>query len=275
MSSNVSEIKEEIIDKEDLMISSNANEMKQFYDAEEKYNVKDEESVICDLIFVSKTDVDLDYLLIDETIIDKFQCITCNNFFLDIQSLNQHSIICGLKIDNLTQKCVTCKFCDEIYISMRSLQLHITAVHGEKKHFKCDICKATFSHKTSLKRHVAAIHEGKNTFKCDECDARFNYNLSLNRHVASVHEGKKPFKCDECGVRFTQKSSLKKHNTAIHEGKKDFKCARCKATFISKANLNRHVAAIHEGKKPFKCKVCDNRFAQKKMSVESTHCNSA
>ena len=59
MSSNNSEIKEEIIDKEDLVISSNANEMKQFYDAEEKYNVEDEESV-CNLIFVSKTDVDLD-----------------------------------------------------------------------------------------------------------------------------------------------------------------------------------------------------------------------
>ena len=49
MSSNDSEIKEEIIDKEDLVISSNLNEVQQFFDVQEKYNVKDEESV-CNLI---------------------------------------------------------------------------------------------------------------------------------------------------------------------------------------------------------------------------------
>ena len=160
MSSNDSEIKEEIIDKEDLVISSNLNEVQQFFDVEEKYNVKDEESV-CNLIFVSKTDVDLDYLYIDENINDNFQCSTCNKFFLDLQSLNQHSIICSLKIDNLTKKCISCKFCDETYVSMRRLILHIKAVHEGKKHFKCDICEATFSIKRSLERHVAAIHVGK------------------------------------------------------------------------------------------------------------------
>ena len=117
MSSNVLEIKEEIIDKEDLVINSNLNEIPQFFEAEEKYKVKDEESV-CNLIFVSKTDVDLDYLHIDENINDKFQCITCNKIFLDLQSLNQHSIICCLEIDNVTKNCISCKFCDKTYMSM-------------------------------------------------------------------------------------------------------------------------------------------------------------
>ena len=92
---NVSEIKEENIDVEDLVISPNSNGIKHFFDTEEKSNLKYKES-ICDLTFVSKTDVDLDYLYIDETIIDKFQCITCKKLFLDLQSLSQHTIICGL-----------------------------------------------------------------------------------------------------------------------------------------------------------------------------------
>ena len=98
MFSNVSEIKEENINIEDLVISPNTNGIKHFFDSEEKSNLKYKElkEAICDLTFVSKTDVDLDYLYIDETNIDKFQCITCNKLFLDLQSLSQHTIICGL-----------------------------------------------------------------------------------------------------------------------------------------------------------------------------------
>ena len=99
MFSNVSEIKEENIDCiEDLVISPNSNGIKEFFYTEEKSDLKYKElkETICDLTFVSKTDVDLDYLYIDETIIDKFQCITCNKLFLDLQSLSQHTIICGL-----------------------------------------------------------------------------------------------------------------------------------------------------------------------------------
>ena len=244
MSSNDSEIKEEIIDKEDLVTSSNLNEIPQFFEAEEKYNVKDEESV-CNLIFVSKTDVDLDYLYIDENINDKFQCITCNKKFLDLQSLNQHSIICCLeKIDHVTKKCIICKFCDETYMSMKNLEHHIRAVHEGKKHFKCDTCEATFSHKKSLERHVTAIHVGKKPFKCDECDARFNYNQSLKNHISTVHEGIR-YCCPFCKKEFTQKCELNIH---VRD--------RCKATFVHKQDLNGHIISYPEGKKQFQCFSC-------------------
>ena len=100
MFSNVSEIKEENIDIEDLVIIPNSNGIKYFFDTEEKSDLKYKElkETTCDLTFISKTDVDLDYLYIDETIVDKFQCITCNKLFLDLLSLSQHTIICGLKI---------------------------------------------------------------------------------------------------------------------------------------------------------------------------------
>ena len=105
MFSNVSEIKEENIGIEDLVISPNSNGIKYFFDTGEKSNVKYKElkETICDLTFVSKTDVDLDYLYIDETIIDKFQCITCNKLFLDLQSLSQHIIICGLNTGRVVE----------------------------------------------------------------------------------------------------------------------------------------------------------------------------
>ena len=67
------EVKEEIINLEDLVISSKAKNNQQCLTYVEEDRLMKFEKTDSDLTFVSKTDVDLDYLYIDETIINKFQ----------------------------------------------------------------------------------------------------------------------------------------------------------------------------------------------------------
>ena len=64
------EVKEEIIALEDLVISLNTHEKQQCMDVEEG-SIEKCQTTVSDYTFISKTDVDLDYLN-DETIEDIF-----------------------------------------------------------------------------------------------------------------------------------------------------------------------------------------------------------
>ena len=103
------EVKEETIDIEDLIISSKEKEYQPCSGLQEDNFVKPKSS-ICDYIFTSKTDVDLDYLdyiIVDENLNRSHQseikCQRCSTQFYDLDSLNSHVSICQIH-DNLYQK---------------------------------------------------------------------------------------------------------------------------------------------------------------------------
>jgi uncharacterized Zn-finger protein len=235
-------------------VLSYSDETKIFQDSRPKSNY--EELTKTSYTFVSKTDIDLDYLNLD-TIVSEENSNQYDTFDLkhsSVGDLETHS----KQKNHEEKKQFKCDECNKSFTAKSSLNGHIRAIHERKKDFKCNVCAATFSFKQSLKKHTAAIHEGKKSLKChrcEKCDKLFVSKQCLKRHVSTVHEGKKPFTCDECGNRFTTKSSLKAHIMAVHKGKRPFKCTKCEATFNYKTAVTRHIAIVHDEKKPLKCDV--------------------
>ena len=54
------------------------------------------------------------------------------------------------------------------------MNIHIEAVHEEKKQLKCDICDAKYAQKSNLNTH-AAVHDVKKALKCDTCYTKFAF----------------------------------------------------------------------------------------------------
>ena len=54
-----------------------------------------------------------------------------------------------------------CTVCGKKVTSKRSLEQHMTSVHGlgEKRSFSCDLCSYVTSYKTALNRHTRTVHK--------------------------------------------------------------------------------------------------------------------
>ena len=280
MSSNDSEIKEEIIDKEDLVINSNLNEIPQFFEAEEKYNVKDEESV-CNLIFVSKTDVDLDYLYIDENINDTgktFSCKVCDQTYTTMSNLKKHistvhegiRYCCPFCKKEFTQKCElnihVRDRCKATFAHKQGLNGHLISYPEGKKQFQCFSCNKLFLHLQSLSVHNISCHlktgnVSKKYIVCNICDETYMSMRNLKSHISSIHESIE-FYCPLCKEEFTQKYSLDHHVRRFHHEVKPFSCKICDKSFSEQYSIKRHIAAVHEGKKPYQCSICNTKFTE-------------
>ena len=158
-----------------------------------------------------------------------------------------------------------CYICDASFSSQKDLTIHFSSVHDGKKPFKCLFCVASFSRKQVMIKHIASVHEGKKPFKCSICDGNFTKKDKLNRHISAVHEKKKPFKCSGCDSSFSFEQDMKRHIASIHEGKTPFQCSICDKYFSKRSNLQLHIVSVHERRKPHKCTNCNSSFAQKQQ----------
>ena len=55
------------------------------------------------------------------------------------------------------------------------------------------MCDFTFSWRGNLNMHIAAIHENKKPHKCSMWDSSFSQKKSLDMHTASIHGDAKPY----------------------------------------------------------------------------------
>lgn len=166
------------------------------------------------------------------------------------------------------EKPFMCGICEDVFISMRSLEKHVnvhlgkTLPRGERKKrakkgsrpkvtkmFECHECGKEYKTNVKLLLHLTS-HTGLKPYGCDMCDARFSVLIEMNKHKMS-HTGEKPYKCNYCPAAFLLRSDLERHDMA-HTGNKPFKCTLCDYQCVRKPLLEYHMNT-HTGETPYKC----------------------
>ncbi|KAM8720528.1 hypothetical protein ACLKA7_006554 [Drosophila subpalustris] len=180
-----------------------------------------------------------------------FKCSDCDATFDVDRALESHRRKAHTEF--------TCKLCDKIYKSSRTLLRHVQG-HSGLRQFKCDYenCGKSFVSQHNLTSH-RRIHSTERNYVCELCGYRSRYRDALIVH-RRTHTGEKPFKCETCARCFASKSLLNEHQ-AMHSKDRPYKCDKCEAAFSRPKALYHH-KHLHLGVKKFKCKICGNAYAQ-------------
>ena len=192
----------------------------------------------------------------------------------------------------------TCRFCEKVLYSPRSLQIHEDR-HRETLKFSCIYCDKTFPTQTTLARHERT-HTGEEEYPCAECDAGFSDKTALVNHTVKMHTvqieqcdltqsitvDRKSYISNMESIKSSQNKqstpppqirsfpiSSKSENyvstTTKSEGSKEarFQCGYCDKSFATPSKVKRHILT-HTGEKPFVCQFCQRGFSQKVHMME-------
>ncbi|CAL8128481.1 unnamed protein product [Orchesella dallaii] len=234
---------------------------------------------VCGLQFISVKYLDLHRKNVHKLGVE---CPTCNTFYSDRMSLNQHihrqhkldvgQIIRrkrkktspALDIDNNTNSSSTqCEVCGKLVKgSSEQMQRHLNRYHLTKT-LPCKICGVFVEgpcHLQHMESHQNAKQEEiKEPFICDICGEKFTYIKTLNYHLNRRHgirkgADEKRVQCHICGNSYSSEGNLALHQVA-HNDERPFPCHLCpyKANFNS--CLKSHLVLMHG-------KVKGQEFAQ-------------
>ena len=189
-------------------------------------------------------------------------CDKCDTSFSQPDIFDSHLKLC---IKN--PKDYKCKFCELLWASHSSLEMHIAVSH-QKLVNVCDICGKVVRLGT-LNEHKKIVHNKNHEHVCHICPKTFPLKKGLKTHLANVHgESDKQYKCEHCGKIFFDKYRLKFHVEAIHNHSKVFQCPECPKIFSMKIYMQTHLKAIHQGYKPNKCDLCDEAYFAKRDLIK-------
>ena len=180
-----------------------------------------------------------------------------------------------------------CDMCQKGFSMARSLEDHITNIHGSldpvKAPFSCDLCSAIFTKEHSLLPHVMELHHPDGDAVtidpyCTMCQTAFQCRGSLRGHIKNVHGGFNPkiapFACDLCPAIFVKEyllipHAIKLHNPDVDTTKDttlDLYCSMCQTTFNNRSALHTHIKKIHgvfnPKKAAFSCDMCPAMFVR-------------
>ena len=181
------------------------------------------------------------------------------------------------KIEPHPDKPSWCEMCQRSYSNDQNLKAHIHAVHGgldpKTATYRCDQCTAIFVVSRSLDKHLTELHgqakplailpaspvtlpspstssRGENF--CDMCQKTLAGDPGLLLiHIDRLHGGfdksKAPFSCDICSAMFRLEMSLSQHKLDVHDITDDrhFKCNICEKHCTSAKNIHFHVLRAH------------------------------
>jgi len=200
--------------------------------------------------------------------------------------------------ENSDEEQYTCRFCEKVLYSPRSLQIHEDR-HRETLKFSCIYCDKTFPTQTTLARHERT-HTGEEEYPCAECDAGFSDKAALVNHTVKMHTvqieqcdlsqsinvDRKAYISTMDSIKSSQNKqstpapqmrsfpiSSKSENyvstTTKSEGSKEarFQCGYCDKSFATPSKVKRHILT-HTGEKPFVCQFCQRGFSQKVHMME-------
>ncbi|CAG9770370.1 unnamed protein product [Ceutorhynchus assimilis] len=169
---------------------------------------------------------------------------------------------------------LTCNFCDEIFVKIQDLMLHVRTNHGTEKPFACDQCGAKYMNKYSLLIH-SRKHTNEKPFICATCGKSFVSSADLNHHT-KIHNNDRAYSCLKCNRSFKTHSNLRTHRLQMHLDPAEWKfpCTLCSKKFPIKGNLIKHLKR-HAGIKEFVCHICEKKFLNKAelMLHLNTHTN--
>merc|ERR1719350_1814927 len=201
--------------------------------------------------------------------------------------------------ENSDEDQFTCRYCEKVLYSARSLQIHEDR-HTETLKYRCIYCDKTFPSQSSMTRHERT-HTGEKEYPCVVCDAGFRERKSLVNHITKMH----PMHVDNCdltqsvpvdrkaylanmeSIKSSQNKQInpppqirsfpipssKSENyvstTTKSEGSKEarFQCGYCDKSFATPSKVKRHILT-HTGEKPFVCQFCQRGFSQKVHMME-------
>ncbi|CAL8128483.1 unnamed protein product [Orchesella dallaii] len=200
------------------------------------------------------------------------ECPTCNTFYSDRMSLNQHihrqhkldvgQIIRrkrkktspALDIDNNTNSSSTqCEVCGKLVKgSSEQMQRHLNRSHSAKT-LPCKICGLLVEGSNRL-QHMESHQnpkqkELKEPFICDICGEKFTYIKTLNYHLNRRHgirkgADEKMVQCHICGNSYSSEANLALHQVT-HNDEKQFPCYLCPYKAHFSASLKSHLVVMH------------------------------
>ncbi|CAL8099543.1 unnamed protein product [Orchesella dallaii] len=186
-----------------------------------------------------------------------------------------------------------CEVCSKKFESAYMLRKHLESIHeNDTKSCHCYFCDLTFTMKQTRDLHVRAMHkEKRDKFDCDDdnCEASFTTTVELNEHLkshlveepeseankvtldentGSVIEAELPKAqriinyCQFCEWGFLSKDLMELHQL-IHVKKQNgaYHCPNCTNTFVFVSQLQSHFNSQHGSNlMPYKCFECNKRF---------------
>ena len=170
-----------------------------------------------------------------------FACDLCDSTFATKAHRDRH-----IRQVHLKSETVTCSWsgCDKTFASMRSMQLHVAAIHQQTL-FHCPVtgCKFASGWKDAINIHVRAIHAKEKPFACSVagCHYRSAYQTHLSSHRRSMHEGSR-VTCphDGCSYSASLPQNLKTHVECVHKKQLRYACHVCGNSVYFKSTLRRH-----------------------------------
>ena len=166
-----------------------------------------------------------------------------------------------------------CPDCDEMFLSVRDLDKHTTAVHPKSTYkrsnkekvpkFVCPHCKGVigkmtnFQKKETLDQHILECHSGRE-YHCSQCPSVFYSPMARSRHEKRSH-AEKTVKCEQCDMMFYNNSLKNHHYKQVHDNDTNWICSHCGDGFkdkrLYKAHVNRHL-----NHRPHACELCGKTF---------------
>ncbi|XP_018574205.1 zinc finger protein 585B-like [Anoplophora glabripennis] len=121
------------------------------------------------------------------------------------------------------EKNYACHLCDRRCINKSVLTRHIET-HSNVISFKCNLCMQGYKYRKSLDVHMTKVHgignvkvpERIKKFFCHLCPKSYFANNKLQKHIRS-HNGERPFRCPHCEKSFVDKSYIKQHLKTAHD----------------------------------------------------------
>ncbi|CAH1777317.1 unnamed protein product [Owenia fusiformis] len=213
---------------------------------------------MCDHPTCGKTYIDFGSMCVHRTIHTdhRYECELCLKKYTRKDSLMKH-ICAKVKVKNMEQKHV-CAVCEENFLNLKYLEIHMKTEHPTKLLFRCKICpNSVFRTQYKLSQHDLIVH-GEKSFICPECGASFTNKVKLRYHENSHKQKKlksqnetdlevlkKAFHiCNVCSKKYESYGGLQKH-MRIHTGKL-FMCELCPKSYISQDSLSQHIYNSHE-----------------------------
>ena len=136
----------------------------------------------------------------------KIKCKMCDEIFSSVKDLNLHH-----KQDHGIVKCLKC---DKSFSTQSSLDKH-SNIHGELK-YNCELCGKCFPFQSRLDQHMMVHIDNKLSCLKKSCDRQFKRIWDLNRHMNSHTKGGWYY-CDHCDYKNKDKwntdSHMRTHST--------------------------------------------------------------
>lgn len=154
---------------------------------------------------------------------------------------------------------IKCKMCDEVFASVRELNVHHRNDHGI---VNCTKCSKYFNTQSSLDKHLYSHREPK--FNCELCGKCFPFESRLDQHMVIQ---KLPCPKKSCDKEFKSISDLNSHMN-VHTKGGWYYCDQCNYKNKDKRNTNSHMRT-HD-KPEDSCYECGKR-GKKMHSVCSSN----